>query len=66
MTVIVNGREVEMPPGATVADLLAKMGIAGRPVAVERNREVLARDRMQTTVLNDRDRLEVVTLVGGG
>lgn len=66
MTVVVNGRDVEVPDGATVADLLERLGLAGRPVAVERNREVVTKDRRAGEVLADGDRIEVVTLVGGG
>lgn len=66
MTIVVNGRDVEVPDGATVADLLERLGLAGRPVAVERNREVVPRDRRSGEVLADGDRIEVVTLVGGG
>ncbi len=66
MTIVVNGRETEIPEGTTVADLLERLGLAGRPVAVERNREVVTRERRSSEVLADGDRLEVVTLVGGG
>ncbi len=66
MTVHVNGHETEMPDGATVADLLERLGLAGRPVAVERNREVVPKDRRARVTLAEGDRIEVVTLVGGG
>lgn len=66
MRLVVNGREQEWPEGLTVADLLEHLGLRGRPVAVERNREVVTKDQRTTTVLADGDRIEVVTLVGGG
>lgn len=66
MTVVVNGREMEVPEGTTVADLLERLGLAGRPAAVERNRQVVTRERRSCEVLADGDRIEVVTLVGGG
>ena len=40
MRLTVNGEMREAPLGATVADLLASLGIEGRRVAVERNREI--------------------------
>jgi sulfur carrier protein len=52
--------------GTTVAGLLAELGLAGRPVAVERNREIVPRARHPETELADGDRLELVTFVGGG
>lgn len=66
MRVLLNGREAEMPEGTTVADLLERIGLAGRPVAVERNREVVTKDQRPRTVLAEGDRIEIVTLVGGG
>jgi thiamine biosynthesis protein ThiS len=35
-------------------------------VAVERNRELVPRDRWATTPLSDGDKLEIVHFVGGG
>jgi sulfur carrier protein len=52
--------------GTTVATLISELGLAGRPVAVERNREVVPRAQHASTVLAAGDRLEVVTFVGGG
>jgi len=64
--VVVNGEAHEIPAGSTVTDLIARLGLAGRPVAVERNREVIPRARHAETLLGDGDRLELVTFVGGG
>jgi sulfur carrier protein len=66
ITVIVNGETHEIPPGTTVADLVVKLGLGGRPVAVERNRAVVPRASHAATPLADGDRLELVTFVGGG
>jgi len=52
--------------GTTVAVLIGELGLAGKPVAVERNREVVPRAQHASTVLAPGDRLEVVTFVGGG
>ena len=66
MKVNVNDQEVELPPGSTVSELLDQLGLGGRRVAVERNLELVPRARHAETVLAAGDRLEVVTLVGGG
>lgn len=66
MKVNVNDQEVELPPGATVSELLDRLNLGGRRVAVERNLELVPRARHAGTVLAAGDRLEVVTLVGGG
>ena len=64
--VVINGQSRTVTAGTTVAILIRELGLADRPVAVERNREVVPRARHASTVLADGDRVEVVTFVGGG
>jgi sulfur carrier protein len=64
--VVVNGEPHEVPAGTTVADLVVRLGLGDRRVAVERNREVVPRATHADTTLDDGDRLELVTFVGGG
>ncbi len=61
----VNGELRSVRPGTTVADVVAELDLADR-VAVERNRQVVPRAEHGSTELSPGDRLEVVTLVGGG
>jgi sulfur carrier protein len=64
--VVINGQPRQLPDGTTVAELIGELGLSGKPVAVERNRDVVPRAQHATTVLVSGDRLEVVTFVGGG
>jgi sulfur carrier protein len=64
--VVVNGDAVEVPTGATVADLLGQLGLGARWVLVERNREPVRRDQVGTTALAEGDRVELVRAVAGG
>ncbi|HRC56432.1 MAG: sulfur carrier protein ThiS [Myxococcales bacterium] len=64
--VIVNGAPHRVASGATIRDLLLALGLGAKPVAVERNREVVPRARHDQTSLCAGDRLELVTFVGGG
>ena len=66
MRIEVNGNAREVPEGATVAALLAELGVAGARVAVERNREIVPRAEHGSVQLVEGDKLEVVTFVGGG
>jgi sulfur carrier protein len=66
MRVQVNGESREVAAGSTVLALLASLGLEGRPVAVERNTEIVPRAQHADTVLADGDQLEVVQFVGGG
>ena len=64
--VVVNGEPREVPPGATVASLLGALGLAGRPVAVELNLGIVPKSAHADTLLSEGDRIEIVTMVGGG
>jgi len=64
--VTVNGQPNQVADGTTVAALLHGLGIATRQVAVEVNLELVPRAAHAVRTLHDGDRLEVVTLVGGG
>jgi len=66
MNVLVNGQPREVDDGTTVAALVRALGVTEPHVAVELNLEVVPRARHAETHLRDGDRLEVVTLVGGG
>lgn len=66
MRLTVNGEVREAPDKATLADLLASLGIEGRRVAVERNLEIAPKSLWGEIVLAEGDRLEIVTFVGGG
>jgi sulfur carrier protein len=66
VVVRVNGDAVEVPTGASVADLLDQLGLAGRLIVVERNGEPVPRKAVATTALADGDRLELVRAVAGG
>jgi sulfur carrier protein len=64
--VLVNGQSQEVAEGTTVAQLLAERGMLASHVAVEVNLQLVPRDTHAQRVLQEGDRLEVVTLVGGG
>ena len=66
MEIIVNGQAREAPDGASVAELLAQLELADKPVAVEVNLELVPKSRHAQIRLAAGDRLEIVTLVGGG
>jgi sulfur carrier protein len=66
MKLVVNGEERAAADGATLADLVRELSLDGKPIAVELNRAVVPRGRYAQTRLGEGDRLEIVTLVGGG
>jgi sulfur carrier protein len=66
MKLMVNGQLTELADPQTVRDLVEGMGLGGRAVAVEVNKQVVPRRQHETTALRDGDVIEVVSLVGGG
>ena len=64
--IVVNGERRSVPAEMRVSELVAEMGLQPERVALELNREILARLNWHTTVLAAGDRLEIVHFVGGG
>ena len=66
ITLQVNGEPQECLSGTRLPQLLQQLGMNPRLVAVEYNGEILHRQFWDETELQGGDRLEVVTIVGGG
>jgi thiamine biosynthesis protein ThiS len=66
MQVFVNGDAQELAQGVTVSDLVARHDLIPQRVAVEVNEQLVRRADYAQTPLRDGDRVEIVTLVGGG
>ncbi|HEY9809211.1 MAG TPA: sulfur carrier protein ThiS [Halomicronema sp.] len=62
----VNGEQKSCEADITLPAFLEKLGLNPRLVAVEYNGEILHRQFWETTLMKQDDRLEVVTIVGGG
>jgi sulfur carrier protein len=62
----VNGEPHELPEGTTIADLLDRLGLAGRRVAVAIDREVVPRQGFAQRRLRAGDCVEILEAVGGG
>jgi sulfur carrier protein len=66
VNIIVNGAPHQVAEGTTITALLSQLELAGSPVAVEVNLELIPKARHADYQLREQDSLEVVTLVGGG
>ncbi len=66
MQIIVNGRPREVAENITIAGLLQELQLGDKPVAVEVNLQIAPKPRHAEHRLSAGDRLEIVTLVGGG
>lgn len=66
ISITVNGKERNFFANTKLPELLEVMGFNTRLIAIEYNGEILHRQYWSETQLSSGDRLEVVTIVGGG
>lgn len=66
VTIEFNGVESQVEDKTTVEDLLRSSKVESRFCAVELNLEIVPKDQYATRSFCDGDKVEVVTLVGGG
>jgi sulfur carrier protein len=62
----VNGREMKFDGPLSVSALLSRLSVEPQTVVVELNLNILKRAQFDSTVLNNKDNIEIVRLVGGG
>ena len=61
-----NGEVKELPNGLTLDELVQKLELVPRRIAVEVNREIITRSEWPRRQLQDQDLVEIVHFVGGG
>ena len=66
MVIRINGKDSEVAPDLSVAQLLEELEIRPGRVVVELNAEVVSRDAHGATQLKEGDEVEIVQFVGGG
>lgn len=66
VTIAFNGHEEQVDASTTILELLERSGVEPRFCAVEVNLEIVPRATYADRVVQNGDRIEVVTLVGGG
>lgn len=66
MQMQVNGEQRTVPDGVTVAGLLKELDIRPDRVAVELNLTILDRSEFDRRSLQEGDRIEIISFIGGG
>ncbi|GAB4280229.1 MAG: thiazole synthase [Methylomicrobium sp.] len=66
VTILVNGESRDYPENTSVARVVDDLGLTGKRIAVELNKEILPFDRYAAQMLDSGDRLEIVHAIGGG
>ncbi|MBI1858010.1 MAG: sulfur carrier protein ThiS [Candidatus Melainabacteria bacterium] len=62
----INGENKSIPPNTSILMLLKTFNINKDRVVIELNKEIIHKDDFNNIHLNDKDKIEIVTLVGGG
>ncbi|WP_339060592.1 sulfur carrier protein ThiS [Tepidibacillus marianensis] len=63
---VVNGREVTGFAGKTVTELLSELKLNQTLVVVEINFEIIPKDQYDVRILQETDKVEIISVVGGG
>jgi thiazole synthase len=66
MRLTINGEKRDFGASLSVDEMLSKIGLDSRKVAVERNLEVVPKSLYRATALSEGDRIEIVHFIGGG
>lgn len=61
----INGEEKEIA-GKNLLEYLKEAGFEPERVVVERNLEIIPKDELGNTIIQDEDAIEVLRFVGGG
>lgn len=64
--ITVNGHEVEIEENSTIADFIKERNVTGKMFAVEKNMEIINKDRYETEQIKSGDIIEIVGFFGGG
>lgn len=66
MMIYVNGDSRDCAENSTVADVVSELGLTGKKIAIELNKEILPFQQYDSQMLQAGDRLEIVHAIGGG
>nr|QJH88372.1 thiS [Pterocladia lucida] len=64
--VFLNGKPVNCSVNISLNELLIYYRINVNSIIVEYNRKILSADDFSSTVLKSEDKIEIITIVGGG
>jgi thiamine biosynthesis protein ThiS len=66
MQIRLNGKPREVAEGISIRRLLDELGLHPMRVAVQRNQDIIKRDRYEEVVLRPDDAVEILTIMAGG
>ena len=66
MNILINGDNQQFDDDLTAAQLVEKLGLQGKRIAMEVNQEIVPRSNYDSCQLSENDRVEIINAVGGG
>jgi thiamine biosynthesis protein ThiS len=64
--IIVNGKQMTVNLKFSLKNLIDKLNLPIKKVAIELNREIVNKKRITKIILKSEDKIEIVNFIGGG
>lgn len=66
MNIYINEKPHVLTAPTTLAELIEQLGLTGKRIAIELNKEIAPRSQYSQITLQENDQLEIVHAIGGG
>ena len=66
MNITINGATHECPSNSNITQLLERLEMQNKRIALEINNEVIPKNEYKAYTLNDGDCIEIIQAIGGG
>ena len=66
MNIKINGNDVELEQSSTIAQMLQERNVTGIMYVVEKNLEIVPKEKYSQTNIEENDSIEIVGFFGGG
>ena len=66
ISIILNGEKKQIDSNCSIAQLLEKLNLENKRLAVEINQEIIPRSEFDGHTLKESDKVEIVQAIGGG
>lgn len=66
MRITLNAQAIDLSAPISLAQLIERQGLARAACATEVNKTLIKKNQRTNTMLNEGDKIEIVSLVGGG
>ncbi|VAW53466.1 Sulfur carrier protein ThiS [hydrothermal vent metagenome] len=66
ITIILNGSDMQLNSSSNITQLLQKLDLSNKRLAVEINQQIIPRSDFSSFTLSEQDKVEIVQAIGGG